>query len=211
MAAEGIRGIGVALIVGGTVLEYSAIKNASVADTLRALLKGQGVSGSATTGSFAGAESSVAANEAATQVMGSAASVAATQTFGSPIVEDARKYLGVPYRFGGSSPSGMDCSGFVNYVIGHDLHKAIPGSANGSYSGHGPTAAQWYFWNSPAITTVGSYKTLIKKGATSGDLLCWTGHIGIAVDASNFINAAHAGTTVRTQPIWGNPLVRRLT
>ena len=42
----------------------------------------------------------------------------------STIVETARKYLGVPYVYGGTSPSGFDCSGLVQYVFkecGYDL------------------------------------------------------------------------------------------
>ena len=33
------------------------------------------------------------------------------------LVNEALKYVGTPYKFGGSAPSGFDCSGFVGYVF----------------------------------------------------------------------------------------------
>ncbi len=40
---------------------------------------------------------------------------------GNDIVKTAAKYKGVPYKFGGTTPNGFDCSAYVQYVFGrHD-------------------------------------------------------------------------------------------
>ncbi len=45
------------------------------------------------------------------------------------LVSFARRYIGVPYRYGGCTPEGFDCSGFVNFVfskMGMSLPRSSP-------------------------------------------------------------------------------------
>jgi len=46
-------------------------------------------------------------------------------TTGADVLTDARKYLGVPYVFGGTTTAGMDCSGLVQTVF-KDLGITMP-------------------------------------------------------------------------------------
>jgi cell wall-associated NlpC family hydrolase len=42
------------------------------------------------------------------------------------VIRTARSLLGAPYRFGGETPEGFDCSGFVKYVFKHGAGLALP-------------------------------------------------------------------------------------
>lgn len=48
---------------------------------------------------------------------------------GQRVVDIVRKHVGTPYRWGGSSPSGFDCSGLVRYVYAQVGAKMTQGRA----------------------------------------------------------------------------------
>ena len=82
---------------------------------------------SASAGSFAATLAAAlgTAGTTATSVTG-----AGTGATGTDVVASAKKYLGVPYVFGGEDASGMDCSGLVQTVyadIGIELPRLVSG------------------------------------------------------------------------------------
>jgi cell wall-associated NlpC family hydrolase len=91
----------------------------------------------------------------------------------------ALHYLGVPYVYGGASPSGFDCSGLVMYVYAQ-LGISLP-----HY-----TVAQWN-----ATQPVSS--------PAPGDLVFFNGlgHVGIYLGGGRFVNAPHTGSVVRIDSI----------
>jgi cell wall-associated NlpC family hydrolase len=108
---------------------------------------------------------------------GSAAHRLPAPTLGLRAVKVARRLLGVPYRYGGTSPGGgFDCSGFVRYVYGR-LGVSLPHSSYADFA-------------------VG--RRVARGRLRPGDLVFFhgLGHVGIYVGRGRFIHAPHSGTRV---------------
>ena len=95
----------------------------------------------------------------------------------------AARYLGVPYVWGGASPSGFDCSGLVMYVYAQ-LGVSLP-----HY-----TVSQWN-----ATTPIPT------SALAPGDLVFFDGlsHVGIYIGNGQFIHAPHTGTVVQIASLSG--------
>ena len=89
----------------------------------------------------------------------------------------AMRYLGTPYVWGGASPGGFDCSGFVMYVYSQ-LGVSLP-----HYTG-----AQW-----------GVGVPVSRGDLQPGDLVFFDGlgHVGIYIGGDQFIHAPHSGDVVK--------------
>lgn len=103
--------------------------------------------------------------------------------FGKEIVETAKQYIGIPYRFGGASPeTGFDCSGFVLYIF-NQYNIKLPHRADLQYN-YG--------------------ENISKDELREGDIVffrslsgSYIGHVGIYVGDGNFIHAPHTGDRVK--------------
>lgn len=202
MPSPGISGLAVALAATGGVLLWSGLKNATVDDTVRALLKGQPVpSGPGLPAIQAAVGQQLGALAGAGATVGALApGVQGTPGLqgglGSRIAQAAMTHQGAPYVWATGGPNTFDCSGLVNQTLGRDLGLPIPGRPTGQYTGHGPVSGQYYVW-SGAVTVTGPPQP--------GDLVCYIGHIGIAVSATHMCHAPKTGDVVKIAKIWSSP------
>jgi cell wall-associated NlpC family hydrolase len=99
------------------------------------------------------------------------------------VVGIAMGYLGTPYVYGGASPSGFDCSGFVMYVFSQ-VGVSLPHNA----------AAQY-----------GSGTPVDRSQLQPGDLVFFNGlgHVGIYVGGGSFIHSPHTGDVVKISSMTG--------
>jgi cell wall-associated NlpC family hydrolase len=100
------------------------------------------------------------------------------------VVQHARRLIGIPYVYGGSSPrSGFDCSGFVRYVY-NSVGINLPHSSYADFN-LGRRVSRW--------------------ALKPGDLVFFNGvgHVGMYVGHGRFIHAPHSGTHVQISSLAG--------
>ena len=141
--------------------------------------------GVGTTGSVAGTGA----------VTGTTGTTGAAGTTGEAIVAESKKYLGIPYLWGGTDPKrGLDCSGLVQLVykkFGYDLPRV-------SYQ----------------QATAGTAVTGGLANAKPGDILAFNSpvnHVGIYIGGGKMIEAPRTGLDVRVIDVYETPThIRRV-
>ncbi len=105
-------------------------------------------------------------------------------TTGATIIEYASQFLGTPYVYGGTSPKGFDCSGFVYYVyrqFGYTLNRTAAGqNSNG-------------IWVARENLMPGDIVLFNTSGGIS--------HAGMYVGDGTFIHAVKPGTPLKYDSI----------
>lgn len=102
------------------------------------------------------------------------------------VVEVAKRYLGVPYVYGGASPSGFDCSGLTMYCYAQ-VGVSLP---------HGATLQQKM--STPVPLHALQPGDLVFFGRAS-----YSYHVGIFVGGGQMIHAPHTGDVVSYGSISG--------
>jgi peptidoglycan DL-endopeptidase CwlO len=100
------------------------------------------------------------------------------------VVGIAMRYIGVPYKWGGASPStGFDCSGFTQYVFAQ-IGVSLPHYTGSQYQMGTPVS---------------------RDQLEPGDLVFFNGlgHMGIYIGGGNFIHAPHTGDVVKISSMTG--------
>ena len=95
------------------------------------------------------------------------------------LLKEAKKWLGVPYLWGGISPAGFDCSGFVRQVF-----------------------AQFNVYL-PRYTEdqINAGREVARDSIKTGDLVFFKRHVGIAMNKSQIIHCSLGSSGVRIQSI----------
>lgn len=102
----------------------------------------------------------------------------------SSLVKTALTYIGVPYKFGGNSKAGLDCSALVQQVFAKAMNLSLP---------------------RVAAEQARATKKIAKQDLKPGDLVFFNtrkfvnSHVGIYVGDNQFIHAPRTGAKVRVE------------
>ena len=108
---------------------------------------------------------------------------------GSEVVEYAKKFLGIPYVWGGTTPNGFDCSGYVQYVY-RNFGVSLPRTT---------------------YDQVNSGTAVAQNNLKLGDLVFTSAdHVGIYVGDNKIIHSPKAGDVVKISTIWSFYRARRV-
>ena len=179
------QAMGVAVLGSGTATSAAGASLATTSTTSAV----QALTGaSASTGTSQDFATQLAALSGAAAVTPAPAS--ATGPTGADLVAEARKYVGVPYVWGGATPQGLDCSGLVKLslsALGVDM----------------PRVAREQMTQGTPVASLDQ--------AEPGDLLVFDGgsHIGIYLGEGRMIDAPKPGDRVRERDVYETPTAIR--
>ena len=108
----------------------------------------------------------------------------ATNTIGDRAADIALAQVGVPYRYGGQSPAGFDCSGLVHYAYSQ-VGKQVP-----------RTTGQ--LWTGTTLIT--------RSDMRPGDVLFFSiegkmSHVGLYIGGGRFVHAPSSGRSVSVETL----------
>ena len=114
------------------------------------------------------------------------AQAAVAPTSSTPVLQTADSLVGAPYRYGGTTPGGFDCSGYTSWVFAQ-VGVSLPRTANDQKNAAAPISA---------------------GEAGPGDLVFFTSgsgrayHVAIYAGNGRIYDAGSSGGTVKERAIW---------
>lgn len=107
---------------------------------------------------------------------------------GSKLAQAALNYVGIRYRFGGTTPKGFDCSGLIYYTASKYMGVELPRTSS-------------------SMASVGT--SVKRDNLQPGDLVFFNtrgfrnSHVGIYLGNNEFLHAPSTGKTVRVEKLDG--------